>query len=88
MSGLVFDNNSNTVLGYHIAQKNITGNRTTGNTVLNATVQGVKDRATLEAAVQAANGTLYTNAFLQSQTNNDLIYALRFYSDPNNLLVG
>lgn len=85
MSAQVFDNNSNRVLGQQIQQKNITGNRTTGNTVLNSTVQGVKDRATLEAQLQTLNAGYFTNTFLRNQTTNDLIYALRQGYDASNI---
>lgn len=82
MSTRVWDNQSSDVLGARIVSKNITGNRATGNTPLNSTFQAVKDRATAETQLQTYNATLYTNAYLASMTNNDLVYHLRVAYDP------
>jgi len=75
-------------MGKAIAQKNITGNRTTGNSVLHATLRSVTDLATIESALQTANAAYYTDARLASMTTNDKVYALRCAVDNANTNVG
>jgi hypothetical protein len=87
MSANAFDLHSNYIAGIRVTTKNhgLGAVKSTGNRAINATASAPRDRAEIEAQLQALNAGYWTNKRLQQTNLNDLVYALVIGYDPTML---